>query len=118
MLGAAGVDTVDHGRQGGRFAGTGHARDQYQAARHFADLFDDFGKIEFIQCANFGGNDAKHKTHIAALLENVHTETSQACDAVCHVDFSGFFELLLLAGRHHAERHGEHIFRAHARLVG
>ena len=96
----------------------GNAGDQHQPSRHVANVLHYFGQVEFIEGPNLSRNYAQYNSHIAALLENVHTETSQACDAVCHVDFSGFFELLLLAGRHHAERHGEHIFRAHARLVG
>ena len=41
VIGAGGVDAVDHGGQGGGLAGTGGAGDQHQAALLFADLVDD-----------------------------------------------------------------------------
>ena len=118
VLGAGGVDAVHHGGQRGRLTGAGDAGDQNQAARHFANLFHDLRQIEFVEGANLGGNDAQHQSHVAALLEDVHTEAAQSGDAVGHVDFRGLFEFLFLARRHHAERHGQHILGADARLVG
>ena len=118
VFGAGGVDAVHHGGQRRRFTGAGNAGDQNQAARHFANLFHDLGQVKFVEGANFGGDDAQHQSHVAALLENVHTEAAQSGDAVGHVNFRGFFEFLLLARRHHAERHGQHVFGADAGLVG
>src|SRR5579862_5055364 len=66
----------------------------------------------------FGRNHAKHKANVAALLKYVHTEASETGDAIGHVDFRGFFEFLLLPRRHHAERHVQHVFGGHPRLIG
>ena len=118
VFGAGGVDAVDHGGEGGRLARSGDAGHEHQSARHVADLFDDFGKKQFIEGADFGGNDAEDEPHIAALLEDVDTEPSQAGDAISHIDFGGLFEFLFLARRHHAEGHVQHVFRGDARLFG
>ena len=76
------------------------------------------GRVEFLDGANLGGNDAQHHADVAALLEDVDAEAAQAGDAVGHVEFRGFLEFLLLAVGHHAERHGKHFFRRNARDVG
>ncbi len=112
------VNAVDHGREGRGLAGAGDAGDQHQAARHVANLFHNFGQIKFVERANFGRNDAQHQANVAALLKHVYTEASQAGDAVGHIDFRALFEFLFLAGRHHAESHGQHVFGADARLIG
>ena len=112
------VDAVNHGRQRRRLTGAGDACDQHQSARHVADLLDDLRQVQFVECADLGRNDAEHQSHVAALLEDVHTEAAQSGDAVGHIDFRGLFEFLLLPGRHHAERHVQHVFGADARLVG
>ena len=118
VIGAGGVDAVDHGGQRGRFTGTGGAGDEHQPALLFANLFDDVRQIEFFDGANLGGNDAQHHADVAALLKYVHTEAAQSGDAVGHIEFGGFFEFLLLAVGHHAERHGQHFFRRDAGDVG
>jgi len=73
-------------------------------------LLIDVRKIEFLDGANFGRDDAENHADVAALLENVDAEAAQAGDAVGHVKLGGFLKLLFLAVRHHAERHGEHFF--------
>ena len=118
VFGATGVDAIHHRGQRRRFTGSGHARDQHQTARHLANLLHDFGQEQFVQRANLGGNDAQHQSYVAALLKNVHTESSQAGDAVGHVDFRGLFEFLFLPRRHHAERHVQHVFSGDAWLFG
>ena len=118
VFGAGGVDAIHHRSQRCRLTGTGDAGDENQSSRHFANLFHNLGQIEFIEGANLGGNDAQHQSHVAALLKYVHTEAAQSGDAVGHIDFRGLFELLFLARGHHAERHGQHLFGADARLVG
>src|SRR5262249_32851214 len=65
-----------------------------------------------------GRDDAEDHADVAALLENVDAETTEAGDAVRHVELGGFFKFLLLAGRHHAERHGKHFFGRDASDVG
>ena len=40
VVGAIGVDAIDHGRQGGGFTGTGGAGDQNQTALLLADAAD------------------------------------------------------------------------------
>ena len=118
VLRARRVHAVDHRRQCRRFSGTRNPRHQDQPARHVANLLDHLGQKQFVQCANLGGNDSEHQPHVAALLENVHTEASQSGDAVRHIDFRGLFEFLLLPRRHHAERHVQHVLGADARLIG
>src|SRR6266849_133183 len=118
VVGAVGVDAVDHGREGGGLAGTGGTRDEDEAALLFANVADDRGKIELLDGADFGRNDAKDHADVATLLENVYAEAAQAGNAISHVQLGGFLELLLLAVGHHAERHGEHLFRRNAGYVG
>src|SRR5208282_5040214 len=118
VLGARRIDAVDHGGEGGRFARAGHSGDQHQTARHVANLLDYLRQEQFVKRADFGGNDAEHQSHIAALLKYVHTEASQAGDAVGHIDFRGLFEFLFLPCRHHAERHVQHVFGGDTRLIG
>src|SRR3984893_5109876 len=77
VVGAVGVDAVDHGGERGGFTGTGGASDEHQAALLFTNLVDDRGKIELVGGANFGGNDAQHHADVAALLEYVDAETAQ-----------------------------------------
>ena len=112
------VDAIDHRRQRRGLTGTGDAGDQHQPARHVANLLHHFGQEQFVERANLGGNDAKHQSDVAALLEDVHTEAAQPGDAVGHIDFRGLFEFLFLPRRHHAEGHVQHVFRGDARLVG
>ena len=118
MLGAGGVDAIDHGSERGGLARAGDARNQDEAARHVANLLNDFWQVEFIERADLGGNDSEHQSHVAALLKDVYTEAAQSGHAVGHVDFGGLFELLLLARRHHAERHSQHVLGSNAGLVG
>ncbi len=118
VIGARGVDAVDHGGEGGRFTGTSRAGDEDQAALFFANFVDDGGKVELFGGANLGGDDAEDHADVAALLEDVDAEAAEAGDAVSHVEFGGFFEFLLLPVGHHAECHGEHFFRRDAGDVG
>ena len=118
VIGAHGIDAVHHGRQRRGLAGTGRSRHQHQAALLLANLFDHARQAQLVRRANFRGNDAQHHADVAALLENVHAEAAQSRDAVGHVQLRRLLELLLLAVGHHAERHGEHLFRADARHVG
>src|SRR5713226_5287345 len=118
VIGAVGIDAVDHRRQRGGFTGTGGARYQHQAALFLANLVDDGGEIQFVGGANFCWNDAQHHPDVAALLENVDAEAAQARNAIGHIQFRGFLELLLLAVGHHAEGHRKHLFGRDARHVG
>ena len=112
------VDAVDHGRQGGGFARAGRSGHQHQAALLLADLVDHARQVQFVDGANFRGDDAQHHADVAALLEDVDAEAAQAGHAVGHVELGGLLEFLLLAVGHHAERHGEHLFRRDAGHVG
>ena len=79
------VDAVDHGGQRGGFARAGRSRHQHQAALLFADFLDHPRQIQLVDGANFGGDDAQHHAHVAALLEDVDAEAPQAGHAVRHV---------------------------------
>src|SRR6202012_3424961 len=102
VIGAPGVDAVDHGGEGGRPTGTGGAGDEDPAALCFANSIDDGAQVQFFGGANLGGNDAENHADVAALLEYVDAEAAEAGDAVRHVEFGGFLELLLLPVSHHA----------------
>src|SRR3984957_15586211 len=117
VLGAQRIDAVDHRGERGRLTGTGGAGSENQAALLFANLRKDAREFEFLDGANLGGNDAQDHADVAALLEHVHAEASEAGDAVSHIEFGGFLEFLLLAIGHHAEGHGQHFFRRDARHV-
>ena len=52
------------------------------------NLLDDLRQIEFVEGANLGGDDAQYQSHVAALLEDVHTEAAQSGDAVAIVSIS------------------------------
>src|SRR6266478_1717709 len=118
VIGAIGIDAVDHGGERGGLAGTGGSGDENEAALLFANAVDDRGKIELVGGANFRGNDAQHHANVAALLENVDAKAAEAGDAVSHVQLGGLLKLLLLAVGHHAEGHGEHFFGGNAGDVG
>src|SRR5580658_3871485 len=117
VLGAQRVDAVNHRGECSGFAGTGGAGGENQAALLFANGGEYAREFEFFDSANFCGDDAQDHADVAALLENVDAETAEAGDAVGHVQFGGFLELLLLAIGHHAEGHGKHFFRRDARHV-
>ena len=55
-------------------------------------------------------DNTQNNTHRAALLKDVRAESTQAFDAVPDIDFRCLFEALLLAVRHHDERHVESVF--------
>ena len=112
VIGARGVDAVDHGRQRGGFARAGRSGHQHQAALLLADLVDDARQVQFLRGANFRRDDAQNHADVAALLEDVDAEAAQARHAIGHIQLGGFLEFLLLAVGHHAERHREHLFRA------
>ena len=118
MVGAVGIDAVDHRRQRGGLTGTGGSRNQHQPALLFANFGDHGGKVQFFRGANLGGDDAQHHADVAALLKDVDAEAAQTRNAIGHIQFRCLFELLFLAVGHHAERHGEYLFRGDARHVG
>src|SRR5271170_7026040 len=117
VLGAQRIDAVNHGGERRGLAGTGSAGGENQAALLFANGGENARQFELFDGANFCGDDAQNHADVAALLENVDAEATQAGDAVGHVEFGGFLELLLLAIGHHAEGHGEHFFRRDAWYV-
>ncbi len=112
------VHPVNHRRQRGGFTRTRHTRHQNQPARHLANLLNHLRQIQLVQRPNLSRNDAQHQPHIPALLKHVHTKPSQPRHPIRHVDFGDFFEFLFLAGGHHAEGHGQHVFGGYAGLIG
>src|SRR5437868_3830433 len=95
------VDLVDHGGEGGRFAGTGRSRDEDEAARLVADLLDDRREAELLETEDFVGDLAVNGGDGAALIEDVRPETGQSLDAEREVELEVLFEAVLL-------RVGEH----------
>src|SRR3954470_1892863 len=117
VFGAKRVHAIDHRGQRCRFSRAGDSRDQHESTRLVAYLLDDLGQIQLFKDANLGGNNAQHQSDVAALLKDVHAESSESGDSVRHIEFRGLFELLLLPVRHHAERHAQHVFGGNARLL-
>src|SRR5258707_381924 len=113
VIGAIGIDAVDHGGERGGLTGTGGSGDEDQAALLFANAIDDRGKIELVGGADFGGNHAQNHADVAALLEDVDAEAAEASDAVSHVELGGFLELLLLAVGHPRSGHGKQFLWAY-----
>src|SRR5215469_9730931 len=118
VVGTGGVDAVNDSRERGGLTGTGGSRNQHEPALLFANLVDDRGKVQLFGGADFRGNDAENHADVAALLKYVHTEAAETRDAVRHVQFRRFLELLLLAVGHHTEGHGKHFFGRNAGDVG
>ena len=111
VLGAQGIDAVDHGGKRGGFTGTGGAGGENQAALLLADLRENARKLELFDGANFRRNHAQNHADVAALLKDVDAEAAEARDAIGHIQLGRFLEFLLLPVGHHAEGHGEHFFR-------
>ncbi len=87
VIGARGVDAVDHCRESCGFARTGCPWDQHQSALLLADVFNHTRQIQLFNGANLRGNDAQHHANVAALLEHIDAEAAQAGDSVSHVQF-------------------------------
>ena len=117
VVGARGVDAVNHGGERGGLAAARGPRHQRYAAPLLADLVKDFGHEQLVERPNLGGDDAQYHSHVAALLEDVHAEAAEARYAVRHVELSLLLELLLLAVGHHAEGHVQHVFARDARKL-
>ena len=118
VLGTQRIDAVDHGRERGRFTGTGGAGAEHEPALLFADGGEHAGQLELLEGANLGRNHAEDHADVAALLEDVDAEAAESGDAVGHIELGGFLEFLLLPVGHHAEGHGQHLFRRDAGDVG
>src|SRR5579859_8271430 len=110
VIGAHGIDAVNHGGESGGLAAARRSRHQHHPAALFANLVNNFGQVKLFQGANLGGNHAQNHAHVSTLLENVHAEAAETGHAVGHVELGLFLELLLLAVAHHAERHVQHVF--------
>ena len=82
MFGTRRVDAVNHCRKGGGLTRTGDAGDQYQTASFLADALGNRREIEFLKCANFGRNDAKHDADVATLLKHIDAESPEPSSAV------------------------------------
>ena len=75
-------------------------------------------ELKLLDGANLRRDDAENHADVAALLEDVDAEASEAGDAIGHVELGGLFEFLLLPVGHHAEGHGQHLFRRDAGDLG
>src|SRR5678816_442525 len=100
-----GVDVVDHRGQRGRFARTGGARAQDQAAPLLGNRLEDRRQQEILEGMDLHGNDAKHQPDRAALLEDVATKAAEPGNGIGDVQLVVVLELLLLAAAHDAEGH-------------
>ena len=107
VLGALGVDVVDHGRQRRGLAGARGPRAQDEAALLVADLLQHDGQAQLAHGHDLDGDDAQHQPHRAPLLEDVAAEAAQPGHGVGDVDLQVVLELLLLAVAHDGERHGD-----------
>ncbi len=118
VIGPRGVDAVNHRGKSGGLTRAGGSRDEDQAALLFANFVNDWRKVQLFRSANLGWNDAENHADVAALLEHVDAEATEAGYSVGHVELGGFLEFLFLPVGHHAEGHGQHFFRCDARDIG
>ena len=107
VLGALGVDVVDHRGQGRGLAGARGAGAEDQPALLVADLFEHGGQAQLAHGHDLDGDDAQHEADGAPLLEDVAAEAAEAGHGVGDVDLQVVLELLLLAVAHDGERHGD-----------
>ena len=112
-----GVDLVDHGSEGGGFAGAGRTGDQHQAARLFAHLADDCGKPELVERLDLEWNETEDRRCRAALIENVGAESGQSFQAEREIQFKVLFEAMLLGVGHHAVGELLGFRRSHLRKI-
>jgi len=118
VLGAGGVDVVDHGREGSRFTGTGGAGHQHHPAALGRDLLEDRGQQQLLRREDPDGDHTQDEAYRAPLLEDVATKSAEPRHRVRHVDLEAVLELLLLAGAHDAEGHGDAVFLHQPLLIG
>jgi hypothetical protein len=74
VQGAGPIDQVDERRQSGRLAGPGGPGDQHEAARQRHELLDHRRKAEFLGGLDVVRDGPEHRSHRAALEEDVHPE--------------------------------------------
>ena len=79
------VYVLDHGGERGGFARAGRAREQHDAARRFRDLAHNGRQTEMLEVGDRILYVAHRHRHLAALLEDVRAETSDAVDEVGEV---------------------------------
>ncbi len=111
------IDVIDHCRQRGRFAGTGRAGDQHQAARLQRQLGKDARCVELFQRQDCRRNGPQHGGSAAILVEGIHAESRQARDFKRKIDFQMFFVCLALAIVHDVIDHRMHILVLQRRQV-
>ena len=101
VLVALAVDLIEHGGQGGGFAGAGGTGDQDQTARTIAE-FGDYGrKIELGEGFNLKGNDAEDGGDSSALIEDVGAEAGKTLESEGKIELEIFFEAMLLDVGHY-----------------
>ena len=94
------VDVIDHGSEGGGFAGACWAGDEEHAARAAAEFFDGGGKADLFEGEELVGNFSKNEADVAFLPEDGNAETGSR-GAVCggegepEVGGAHFLEFLL-----------------------
>src|SRR5207247_5785336 len=93
---ALGVDLVDHGRQGCRFARSRWSSHQHQPAGLLAHLGYDSRQPELIEVLNLKWNDAEYRRCRATLVEHIGTEAGQAFQSEREIEFEMLFEAVLL----------------------
>src|SRR6266851_828901 len=97
MSAAARIDSIDHRRQGCRFAGTGRASHEYQSTTFLGNAVDDRRQSQFRGGFCLVRDNTQYNTHRAALLKDVRAESTQALDVVSDINFRCLFETLFLA---------------------
>ena len=110
VLGAGGVDLIDHRRQRRRLARAGGAGAEHQAATLVADLLQHRRQHQLANGEDARRDDPQHQAHRPALLEDGAAEAAEPRHRVGDVELQLLLEALLLARVHDREAHGDGVF--------
>ncbi len=111
------VDLVDDGRQRGRLARAGRARDEHEAARLLRHLVQRARHAELVERLDDGRDQAERRPDRRALVIGVDTEAGASRDRVGEVDLPlGLEALTLVVGEDRVDDLPRHLGR-HDRVV-
>src|SRR5208283_5841067 len=86
------VDPVDHGGQGGGFAAARRSRDQNQPPGFLAQVRNDFGQSQFLECFDLKRDGPKSAGHNPPLDENIRAKPGKIFYAEGKIELAVFFE--------------------------
>jgi hypothetical protein len=111
------IAMIDHRGEGRRLAGAGGADHQDESAPQHGQFLELRRHSEFVEVWQFVGNVPEHHRNIAALVENVDTESPEAGLGDREIDFQFLVEVFELLVIHELDcRLLDHL-RRHLELV-